>query len=746
MKYKTKGFKRTFILILAAALLVAAGALLYRQQITLWLEQEARNSLVEDGKEITQTISHLFGVQLQVLTAVAVSLEDQNIDNKAVLTRYLQEQNKRNSFQLTGFQFSDGEALFSNGRNIKNFLSAQDIEDAYEHSHFISTPRINPFNPDEKMIILAVPVRKNHQAKGVVFAGQLLNTYEEALSNSSLGSNGVSFIINRYGDVLVSYPKAALDNIFEVAEQSVFDKGMSAAEIRHNMHENKSGVSGYIFNGQHRFSSYFPIGYNQWYVLSVLPTDSVTDKAKQLVVMSLVLCLSVLVVLALLLAFILYLQHQSAKALFKLGFVDALTGADNASAFQLKYPAAIENFRKKQKPFAMVLININSFKAINNIYGFEQGDLVLKQVATVLQKGLAEGELFCRSGADVFLLLVECPSRDELGRRIDALAMRARQVCQLGKEYAPISLTCGIYVVDEDVPFYMMLDRANLAWASAKERAGGGLYAFYDSQYLNRIITEKRIESSMEQALTNREFKVYLQPKYDLKTDHIVSAEALVRWQHPERGLISPDWFIPVFEKNGFVLKLDHFILQEVISLLKGWQAANQPVVPIGVNFSRLHLEEPDFVENLVQETEKHNISRELIEIELTESMAANDEVIMTRVLDELHIAGFSVAMDDFGAGYSSLNLLKNLDFDCVKLDKEFLARGEGNPRMRQVILGLVKMVKELGSKIVAEGVETKEQAEFLRSIGCDMAQGYLYSRPLPAAEFEKRLREDAAR
>ena len=167
------------------------------------------------------------------------------------------------------------------------------------------------------------------------------------------------------------------------------------------------------------------------------------------------------------------------------------------------------------------------------------------------------------------------------------------------------------------------------------------------------------------------------------------------------------------------------------------------PVVPIGVNFSRLHLDDPEFIANLVQVTDQTNLPHDLIEVELTESMVMDDEERMMRVLDELHVAGFPVAMDDFGAGYSSLNLLKSLDFDCVKLDKEFLARGEGNPRMRQVISGLVTMVKTLGSKIVAEGVETKEQAEFLRSVGCDMAQGYFYSRPLPITEFEKKLDEE---
>lgn len=257
------------------------------------------------------------------------------------------------------------------------------------------------------------------------------------------------------------------------------------------------------------------------------------------------------------------------------------------------------------------------------------------------------------------------------------------------------------------------------------------------------MVTEKRIESSMESALTERQFKVYLQPKYSFQTGRMVGAEALVRWVHPTKGMIRPDWFIPVFEKNGFVLKLDQFIWQEVAALLHKRQAAGLPVVPIGVNFSRLHLDDPQFIESISAVAAQAGVDTKWLEVELTESVVFGNAERMKQVLDGLHAKGFSVAMDDFGAGYSSLNVLKNLDFDCVKLDKEFLARGEGNPRMRQVIGGLVQMIKALGSHIVAEGVETQEQADFLRGIGCDTAQGFLYSRPLPMDEFEKKLDEE---
>ena len=742
MKYKIKGSKRAFTLVLVVALAVAAGSVLYWRQITSWLERDAQVSLEADAKENATNISHLLSIQLQVLTAVAVSLEEEELEDNARLISYLNEQNRRNSFQRMGFQFPDGKTLFSSGHTQRNFLSKSDVDATYEHSHFISAPRPDPFGT-EPIVTLAVPVRKDHKGYGIVFATHPVSFYAQALAVSSLGSNGLSLLLDREGNVLISYPQVAVKNIFEIARGSVYDAGKSAEQIKQHLAQGESGTTGYVYNHAHRFASYVPLGYNGWYVMSVLPTQSVAEKAQRLVLLSLVLCLSVIGVLSFLLIFILRLQYQSAKELYKMGFIDPLLKSDNLNAFRLKFADAAQALREKKTPPALLVANINQFKAINDMYGFERGDEILLQVARSLQNELQEDELFCRSGSDVFLLLLACPDPETLGKRVEKMLENAGHGCNIEHKQVHLRLTGGIYILEEEIPFYIMLDRANLAAASAKQRAGS-LYGFYESESLRRLVTEKRIESDMEHALQNAEFKLYLQPKCDFKTGRIVSAEALVRWQHATQGMIRPDWFIPVFEKNGFVVPLDWYMFRQVVQALKKWIDGKLPVVPVGVNFSRLHLDEPDFIGKIVRIADEIGVPPRLLEIELTESVVCGNLERMKGVIDELHAAGFSVAMDDFGAGYSSLNVLKNLDFDCVKLDKEFLAKGEGNPRQLQVISGLVRMIKELGCHVVAEGVETQEQAKFLASIGCDMAQGFLYSRPLPASEFEMKLQDEA--
>ena len=736
--YKTTGFKRAFVLILVAAISVAAGSVLYWKQVTQRLSADARGSIVSASRELVENFNRLLGTEFQVLASVAVSLDQPGaLEERDKLVAYLERQNRRNSFTLTGYQGPDGKAVFSDGHVLQDFVPAQDVKTTYEKGHYISGRRKGPFTGKD-ILVFAVPMPG--QQAGIVFATQTIEFYAQALSpNALLHGEGLSFILDRSGNIIVAYPRAVYDNLFAAGRDSVFDRGRSSLRMQQEMSRGESGWTGYTLHGEHRFASFAPLEYNDWYAFSVLPTKSVADTAQTLMLMSLILCLSIIVVLGVLLIFILRMQSQSSRALYRMGFVDPLTDTDNLNAFRFKFPRAAAAFKEKKMPYALVLVNINRFKALNDIYGFEQGDQVLKQVALSLRESLEEGELFCRGSADIFLLLLACPSRMELGRRMEGVLSRAGRYCQSDGECLPIALTCGIYLVDEDVPFYIMLDRANLAWASAKQNAGQ-VCAFYDEQSRKQIVTEKRIESSMDQALRDGEFKIYLQPKCDFATGRTCSAEALVRWQHPKQGLVPPDQFIPVFEKNGFVLKLDMFILEETLRLFKRWKEQNKPLVPIGVNFSRLHLQDPRFMEVLAQTADKYGVERRLLEVELTESVVFGNVELMKQVIDGLHERGFSVAMDDFGSGYSSLNVLKNLDFDCVKLDKEFLARGEGNPRMRQIISGLVGMIKSLGAHVVAEGVETAEQAEFLNRIGCDWAQGYWFSRPLPVEEFEKRL------
>ncbi|OOB80060.1 MAG: hypothetical protein BEN19_06930 [Epulopiscium sp. Nuni2H_MBin003] len=262
----------------------------------------------------------------------------------------------------------------------------------------------------------------------------------------------------------------------------------------------------------------------------------------------------------------------------------------------------------------------------------------------------------------------------------------------------------------------------------------------YGIKLKEEMLEETKLTNKMEDALYNEEFKVFLQPKYSIADNTIVGAEALVRWIEKDGKMIFPDKFIPLFERNGFITRIDKYMLERVCMIIQEWITQGIPPICISVNFSRIHTNNPDFVEEIRDIISKYDIPTEYIEIELTESTILDKENDMISIFEQFKNNNIMVAMDDFGSGYSSLGFLKNFALDVIKLDKSFLSYETDKEKGRVVIRNIVKMIQELGIKIVAEGVETKEQVDFLRGIGCDMAQGYFFARPLPTVQFNELL------
>lgn len=249
----------------------------------------------------------------------------------------------------------------------------------------------------------------------------------------------------------------------------------------------------------------------------------------------------------------------------------------------------------------------------------------------------------------------------------------------------------------------------------------------------------EEIESIMYSALDNSEFKLYIQGKYNAKTKEINGGEALVRWINKEKGIIYPDKFIDIFEKNGFIIKLDIYMLNEVCKSLRYWIDSRLRVIPISVNISRLHLNNVGFlIDNMKKIMSMYKISSDLIELEITESLIFNESIDIVDSLLKIKSLGVKLSLDDFGSGYSSLNMLNELPIDIIKLDGVFLGKNELSEKSKIVIKNIVRMAKELNLKVVAEGVEIKEQSDFLEEIGCDLLQGYLYRKPISVEEFEK--------
>lgn len=381
-----------------------------------------------------------------------------------------------------------------------------------------------------------------------------------------------------------------------------------------------------------------------------------------------------------------------------------------------------------------------NFQYMNELYGYTEGDKILGAFAKQLQT-LSGGIFFCRVNSDHFVGLVK--GTDDNAVREDYLALTQDFCKQINEKYGQsnLLLVSGFSGIKREDETSSAIDRANIARKCGKNTAKTVVIQ-YNQEIKKQNEAEKSITANMVTALENGEFNAWLQPKVSLKTGKIIGAEALVRWKRPDGSMVYPDQFIPVFEKNGFITRVDFAVLDQVLDYLREAMDLGEQVVPVSVNFSRRHNENQDFVEEILKRMQEKGIPTGYLEAEITESVFMLDLSTLTGNLHKLKEKGITISIDDFGSGYSSLNVLANVEADVIKLDKKFLSDTGEDSKAPVFIKYLIKMMKRMGYKVIAEGVETEEQLELLHKAECDMVQGYFYARPMPIAEFREFLKE----
>ena len=387
------------------------------------------------------------------------------------------------------------------------------------------------------------------------------------------------------------------------------------------------------------------------------------------------------------------------------------------------------------KKIGFIQFDVRRFKIINDLYGEKFGDEVLFFIKDNLKALCNDRQFYLNLRSDVFMVVTEYDSDKELLRFIKSIEERSAFFKDV-----KLQLAFGVYSVDDkSMEIRQMEDRASMARTAAKENAISNVI-FYEEQFKELLYTRKFIEENMHSAVIEKQFKMYLQPKYSISRNKIIGAEALVRWIHPEKGMIYPNEFIPVIEENGFIKIVDYYIWEEASRFIRKCMDSGIENCPVSVNVSRHHLKDMEFVQVLMDDIQKHQIERSLLELEITET--ANDEQIGQMAM-RLKMNGFTLLMDDFGSGYSSLNVLLETPFDVIKLDKKFMDNMMASDKGKLILEHTVSMSQELGLGLLAEGVETKEQVKLLDKIGCDHVQGYYFAKPMPQEEFYELLKKD---
>ncbi len=437
------------------------------------------------------------------------------------------------------------------------------------------------------------------------------------------------------------------------------------------------------------------------------------------------------------LAIVFHRRAKGADDMRAILYTDGLTGYASYKALREAAPRLLG---KEPARYALVYIDMHQFKYINDTLGYSAGNEILIAISHTLDAFVGPDERFARVYADKFVLLLKSAGQEALLHRLEELSGQLSNL--RGGKFAGINFVfnCGVYKLGEDdCDIDMAYDRANYA-KGAVQNSFSTTFAFYDELIRDRIIGEKWLESNMQPALQNGEFIPYYQPKVNVITGSVVGAEALARWNHPERGLLLPAEFIPFFEKNGFVVHVDLAIFTAACQFMRAWMDCGKTPVPVSVNFSRRHIMDPGFSDTLKAIADQFSVPCRLLEIEITETVAMDDLDKAVAVVESLKRHGFLISIDDYGTGYSSISFLQKLPLDVLKMDKIFVDNAMQHKKARDIMRHLVTAVRDNMIHVLCEGIETPEQRDFIVAQNCIFAQGYLFAAPLERVDFERYL------
>lgn len=692
---------------------------------------------------MAKTITSLIQSNMETLDGVALTIGQMEVTDLEHLLPVIREINNRNSFFRMGFidAGGSGDMVDMDGTIHQglDFSAEHFYQKAMEGMNALSDTVSDPYS--EKYInYYGVPVIIRGETVGVLAAADHTDRIRSVLDTAMFSRGGYSNIINSSGRYIIrSEHSPEVTNIRMIGSFSDQELGEIAADL------SESGERFFEFeeNGNKTWGYYLPLELDDWYLLGIVQENQVNGDYYS-ILGTVLLIVSAFAIFAFLVYGMSRMQIKNKQQLEDLAYRDPLLGIGNFVKFSLDVKTSLDQseFRK----FAFWYGDIDNFKIFNESFGYEEGDELLKKLAVLIRELSAEKELFCRETSDHFVGIRYYEDRAGLLRWYEELTDRLESSVLVDHKAFRLVWSMGFYCVEspeEKRTVNEMYNRARMAQKSIKQEKKIK-YAFYSDGIRKQLLHENEIEAQMQQALDAGYFQVYIQPKVAIQENNrITGGEALVRWVDPEKGIISPGDFIPLFEKNGFIIPLDRYMFRQVCAWLKEYLAAGGRTIRIAVNVSRLGIFQEDFVEYYAGVKKAYQIPDEMLELEFTESLAIEDNELLRERIADLGKEGFICSLDDFGSGYSSLNTLKDLPIQVLKLDILFFERGAADEKARIIVENVIHMAKLLNIRVVAEGVEDTEQVDSLRQWGCDVVQGFVFERPMPAEDFGRLIRRD---
>ncbi len=729
-----KSFIATIFLGIMFFVTISYSTVLFYNTVNRELEQSVRGNLEDLANQQQLSLDRQLENMIFNLVTVAETLPIIG-ENEGGILEYVRE--KKDILNLENVLIYDnvGMAFVDDGK-LYDMADSDCFKIAMTGEVYASPPFISQFSGEE-VCCVGVPIVVDGVVDGVL-AVEYNTDYLDTLLTTFTDDRGLNLVLDGESNILLSTNSFVIS--FEAFKNAVFDGGTTFESVVDDFSNGRSGSISYSIGGVKKFGEYRPIQVNDWMLFFEISeeslNESVTNISNAMMFTSAIILASALITIV----YVITSKNNNAKALEKVAYYDELTGIPNIIKFKMDVAKMIKKYPADS--FIMVKMDVVNFKAINDMFGYAEGNNVIRVIADVGKTVTAEKFIQARVSAEEFMLF----AGDGL---LSGLEQSAERYEALFKEMMPhlsehrFEFRYGRYFLkpgEDDVND--IVHKTNIAHSFAKKDGRGNIWD-YDEDFTRKALRDTELANKMHKALVGREFTAFLQPKYNISDDKICGAEALVRWIEPKGTMIYPSDFIPLFEQNGFIVELDKYMLRCVCEALQRWAEQGKECVPISINFSRLHLQNPSFIKELQSMTAEYGVNPKLIEVELTESTVMENELSLQDILKELHEAGFSVSIDDFGSGYSSLGMLKDFQVDTLKLDRSFFVSHENEEyhhRGNLVVESIIELASNLGMQTVAEGIEKEHQEEFLKRINCDAAQGYLFAKPMPISDFEKLL------
>ena len=687
----------------------------------------------EEANNYKEQIERQVDRNFQMLNTMASMISTYGLEQKEDFHQALVRADMENEFQTFGFYGIDGEGVLTKpcyGNGL------QEIAQEVLRGKKIVSNVISEENTEKKVFVFGVPVYRGEQVVGALMASDVVDAFSEWMEEESLFyGKGYVHLLDQKGNYLIHGSRMVVEEKVETIMVSPYLNAREQAVVREAMQKMKKEEFSFVYRNIEYHALLTPIESNGWYLLCI---NSLQNVNKNVYIVAHVAAIFFVLIVGLFIFTLVYgyrMMKTMNRNLKKMAYYDSLTEAYNMYHFK-------ELAREAGNlSYAIAVVNVRQFKFINEIFGKEQADHLLQYIARKLQEVVGDGEFFCRESADSFYVFLRESEEEVLQARMNHAL---QQITDLKKDknfHYHLIMNCGIAVSEPDGSVEEVMTRALFALAKAKQVNQQAIWVF-DTTLHEQEQIDNFIESHAREALECEEFELYLQPKMNVQDDSLGGAEALVRWVNAEGTFLYPSSFIPLFETNGFCADLDMYMFEKVCQCMQKWIADGYQPVPISINQSKLTFYEENYERRLSELLEKYQISASLITLEILEDLVIDDLSDMNARLERLKKMGFKISLDDFGTGYSSLNTFGKLKIDEVKLDRGFLleTEKEGCGSTRMIMEEVVRLAKKLSIATVIEGIETEEQAAFVKSIGCDQGQGYYYSKPISAEQFTKEI------